>query len=231
MNFIFDLYGTLIDIWTDEENPELWEYVSSLLGDGEENGESVRREYLTLCKGAKRDDSHEIDLLSIFIKMLKRRGVDISVASSLAEEFRRMSMVRLSVFNGAIDVLSAIKEAGCGVYLLSNAQSCFTITELKLTGLYQMFDDILISSDVGVKKPYKEIFNIAFEKFGVNADNSIYVGNDLRDDVLGATGVGMKTVYIETAQSGRYDNDMPKPTYIVNDHREMRDLLLSLAKA
>ena len=231
MNYIFDLYGTLIDIWTDEENPELWEYVSSLLGDGEEKAASVRREYISLCKQAKMGESHEIDLLAVFIKMLENREVDTSVAVSLAEEFRRASMVRLSVFDGAIDMLASLKAAGCGVYLLSNAQSCFTIGELKSTGLYGLFDGIVISSDVGVKKPYEEIFHIAFERFGVNAGNSIYVGNDLRDDVLGATKVGMKTVYIETLQSGKYDVDLPNPTHVVKDHREMKDLLLSIAKA
>ena len=44
MNFIFDLYGTLIDIWTDESREELWEGMALLLGDGEENGASVREE-------------------------------------------------------------------------------------------------------------------------------------------------------------------------------------------
>ena len=41
MNFIFDLYGTLIDIWTDESREELWEGMALLLGDGEENAASV----------------------------------------------------------------------------------------------------------------------------------------------------------------------------------------------
>ncbi|MBR5774174.1 MAG: phosphoribosylformylglycinamidine synthase subunit PurQ, partial [Clostridia bacterium] len=47
------------------------------------------------------------------------------------------------------------------VYLLSNAQSCFTINELKECGLYDLFDGIIISSDVGRKKPYGEIFDIS----------------------------------------------------------------------
>ena len=54
MNFVFDLYGTLIDVWTDEEREELWEGVASLIGDGEDKGAAVRREYLTLCHQAKR---------------------------------------------------------------------------------------------------------------------------------------------------------------------------------
>lgn len=51
-NYIFDLYGTLIDIHTDEEMPQLWEFMSGYL---EENfgthisPGNLRREYLRIC--------------------------------------------------------------------------------------------------------------------------------------------------------------------------------------
>ncbi len=229
MNYIFDLYGTLVDVWTDESKPELWEGVALLLGDGEENGDRVRAEYLSLCKEAKRGEYHEIDLLSVFEKMLSNREVDTSVAPSLASEFRRLSMVSLSRFDGAKEMLEELRRVGT-VYLVSNAQSCFTIDELKATELYDCFDGIIISSDVGVKKPSTEIFDIAFRQFGISPENSVYVGNDMRDDVLGATGAGMRTVYIETRQSGSYpDLELKEPTFVVKNHQEMRELLLSLA--
>lgn len=228
MNFVFDLYGTLINIWTDEEKEELWEGVASLLGDGEERAASVRREYLALCKAAKQGEDHEIDLLSVFEQLLSNRGVDTSVASSLASEFRRLSMVNLERFNGAKEMLEELKKAGGRVYLLSNAQSCFTIDELKITDLYNCFDGIVISSDIGVKKPSVRAFEIALKQFEIKAQDSIYIGNDLRDDVLGASRAGLKTVYIKTIQSGSYpDLDLPTPDYTVKDHGEMKELLLS----
>lgn len=229
MNFIFDLYGTLVDIWTDEEKTELWEGVASLLGDGEENADAVREEYLSLCAAAHRGGYHEIDLLGVFEKMLSVRHVDTSVAPSLASEFRRLSMVRIAPFEGAANMLRELRAAGAGVYLLSNAQSCFTLDELSLTGLSDLFDGIAISSDLGVKKPSPEAFRLAFERFGIGGEENVYVGNDLRDDVLGASSVGLKTVYIKTEQSGSYPElSLPEPTYTVSTHREMRSLLLSL---
>ena len=231
MNFIFDLYGTLIDIWTDENQEELWDGISLLLGDGEDKGQTVREEYLALCRDAYKGEGHELDLLSVFEKMLEKRNVDISVAASLAFEFRRLSMVRLKTFDGVENMLKELKKQG-RVYLVSNAQSCFTIDELKTTGLYDLFDGILISSDVGVKKPFPDIFRLAFEKFGITPEESIYIGNDMRDDILGASRVGMKTMYIETPQSGSYpDLDLPEPTYTVKNHLEMKMLLLSLDKS
>lgn len=228
MNYVFDLYGTLIDIWTDESRPELWEGVASLLGDGEERAEAVRGEYMALCREAKMGEWHEINLLSVFETMLSRRGVSTSVAPDLAYEFRRMSMVYIRPFRGVKTMLRELRHVG-KVYLLSNAQSCFTLNELKECGLYDLFDGIIISSDVGRKKPYGEIFDIAFDRFGITAENSIYIGNDMRDDILGASSKGMRTLYIETAQSGSYpDLEIPAPTYTVKNHREMKAVLLSL---
>ena len=231
MNFIFDLYGTLIDIWTDENRPQLWRGVASFLGEGEDGADRVREEYLALCGGLKKSPDHEIDLLCVFREMLSVRGLDTGRAQALASEFRRLSMVRLKRFHGVKSMLIGLKKQGGGVYLLSNAQSCFTIDELKATGLYRLFDGILISSDVGIKKPSSKVFELAFERFGISGNGCVYVGNDLHDDVLGATGVGIRTVYIETAQSGSYEGlDLPKPTYTVKSHREMKALLDKILK-
>ncbi len=229
MNFVFDLYGTLIDIWTDEEQPELWEGVALLIGDGEDRAEQVREEYLALCRRAHRGGYHELDLLRVFERMLENRGVDISVAPSLAAEFRRLSIARLRCFRGVKTMLRELRAKGGGVYLLSNAQSCFTLDELRSLGLYDLFDGIVISSDIGVKKPSPEAFAIAFERLGITAENSVYIGNDMRDDILGASSVGMRTVYIQTEQSGSYPElDIPSPTFTVRSHGEMKELLLSL---
>lgn len=229
MNFIFDLYGTLIDIWTDESRVELWEGVALLLGDGEERWESVKAEYLSLCREAHKGGYHEINLLSVFERMLENRRVDTSVAPSLASEFRRLSMVRIGCFRGVKTMLRQLKRAGGGIYLLSNAQSCFTLDELRMCGIYDMFDGIVISSDIGVKKPSCDAFDIAFKTFGISRENSIYVGNDMRDDILGASGAGLRTLYIHTLQSGSYPElDIPSPTYTVKNHSEMKRVLLSL---
>ncbi len=226
MNYIFDLYGTLIDIWTDESRAELWSGVADFLGESDPG--AVKAEYLELCRAAHRGGLHEIDLLFVFETMLITRDMDKGRAGELARLFRRLSMVYIKVFHGVKSMLKALRRQG-SVYLLSNAQSCFTVDELRDTGLYDFFDGIVISSDVGVKKPSQEIFEIAFEKFGIEREESVYVGNDLRDDVLGAMGFGIPTVYIKTAQSGEYPElDIPSPTYVVKNHREMKKLIMSL---
>ena len=230
MNFLFDLYGTLADIKTDEEMQSLWYGFAWLLG--ESDIQKVRDEYLSICKRYADERAHkfvEFDLLRVFEEMVENRGANKEKAKILAREFRLLSRQKLRLFPCVVEILKGLKERGAGVYLVSNAQACFTKDELDELGITPLFDGILISSDAGVKKPNPEIFEIAFQKFNLNKDECFYVGNDLHDDVLGAKGVGLKTVYIETEQSGKYPNLDITPNYEVNTHEEMKELLYNLA--
>ncbi len=231
MNFLFDLYGTLADIKTDEGKDSLWSEYAVLLAESE--GKRVRDEYLAICKEYSDARTHkfvEFDLLLVFERMLQSRGMDKSIAPEIARKFRLASREKLRLFPYVKDILKGLKERGAGVYLVSNAQACFTVDELNELGISSLFDGILISSDAGVKKPDTKIFDIAFDKFSICKNECVYVGNDLHDDVLGASGAGLKTVYIETEQSGKYPSLQITPDYVVNTHFEMKELLFELAE-
>lgn len=231
MNFLFDLYGTLLDIKTDEGCLELWKAVAALLGDPQEDYLKIKTEYQAHCNmlaSIHGDQYAEINLLRVFEAMLAGRNQDTAGAPALARSFRLASREKLRPFPNVKEMLTELRENGAGVYLVSNAQACFTLDELEECGLTELFDGILISSEAGVKKPSEKIFEMAFEGFGIEREDCVYVGNDLRDDVLGAHNAGLKCVYIETEQSGTYDFDLPAPDYVVSSHREMKELLLSM---
>ncbi len=231
MNFLFDLYGTLADVWTDEEKPSLWEGVARILG--EEDGALIKNEYHAICKRLSDERAHnfaEFDLLRVFEEMLEKRGMDRENAQALAREFRLLSREELTLFPCVKEMLAGLKERGAGVYLVSNAQACFTRDELDELGLASCFDGIIISSGVGTKKPDLEIFYIAIKGWGIKGQENYYVGNDMHDDVLGAFVAGLKTVYIETRQSGSYPDIEVLPDHVVSTHEEMKDLLWELAE-
>ena len=230
MNFVFDLYGTLIDIWTDEGRPEVWRGLAGSLRGCRRRYLWAKEAYARLCKEASLGEWREFDLLRVFERMLTEEGHDPTLASEIAKEFRENSMVRLGLFQGVKELLMGLRQRGAGVFLLSNAQSCFTRYELDKLGLTPLFDDIIISSETTYKKPSGEIFKIAFEKFGISPADSVYVGNDMRDDVLGAHGAGMRTAYIETVQSGKYNMELPKPDFVAQDHKHLTDILFRLAE-
>src|SRR5262249_22018219 len=62
-------------------------------------------------------------------------------------------------------------------------------------GLARFFKSIVISGEVGVKKPDPGIFRIALEQTGLQADEVVYVG-DTQEDVDGAKAAGIRPILI-----------------------------------
>jgi HAD superfamily hydrolase (TIGR01509 family) len=61
-------------------------------------------------------------------------------------------------------------------------------------GLAGGIDVMVLSEEVGVRKPDAEIFRIACRQLGVEPREAMYVGDNLETDVRGAAGAGMTTV-------------------------------------
>lgn len=230
-NFLFDLYGTLIDIRTDEESGGFWEKIAC--GIGASDPMALRSGYRQLCLAAHESlpEGGEFDLVAIFRELLFRFAKkDCAFRAdifSFARFFRETSLLKLRLFDGAKELLCGTHVRGGGVYLLSNAQACFTRRELEITGISRDFDGILLSSEAGWRKPSPRFFQAAFAQFSLDPKDCIYVGNDKRDDVGGAHAAGLPCVYIATEQSGIYEN-APVPDYTAPNHRALAELLFTL---
>lgn len=232
--YIFDLYGTLVDIRTDEEMPYLWKKMSEIytsMGafyEPEELHDEMRRleeaqvKVLKqkLAKCVKKEDQAEIlaepDLTEVFAKLYEQKGCAVTeeTARLTAITFRAISRLRLEVYAGVKETLARLRSEGKKLYLLSNAQRDFTCPELEMTGLTGCFDGILISSVEGVKKPSRLFFDRLLERYGLDAKKCLMVGNDEQSDIGGAIRVGMDSLYIHTDISPEIKADS-KATYCV----------------
>lgn len=63
-------------------------------------------------------------------------------------------------------------------------------------GLMSFFSTVIVSGDVGVKKPDPQIFSLALEQSGLSAAEVIHVG-DSSEDVLGAQAAGIVPIMID----------------------------------
>lgn len=208
---IFDLYGTLVDIHTEERLPRLWERLSAwYAGQGadyepDELQEMYFRTVREMEQGAPlRDDAHEahpeIKLEEVFLRLFQAK--DVNAAPELAvrtgELFRRESLIYIRLYDGAIELLKAIRAEGRRVWLLSNAQRIFTMYELRSLGLEEYFDGIYLSSDYGCKKPDRRFFEILLTERGIRPESAVMIGNDGVCDIAGARALGLSTVYIRS---------------------------------
>lgn len=210
-NYIFDLYGTLVDIRTDEGKEEVWEKLALFYGyyDAHYTAEKLKQRYAELVSAGeknmqKKDDAHEahpeIKLEQVFKALFEEKGIqaDMTLAVHAGQFFRILSTEYVKLYDGTLEMLAALKEAGKKVYLLSNAQRIFTEYELHTLGIARYFDDIFISSECGVKKPDSRFFNMLIEKHNIDTAKSIMIGNDGKSDIEGARKVGLSTFYIHS---------------------------------
>jgi len=91
---------------------------------------------------------------------------------------------------------------------------------------------VVVSTDVGYRKPDEGIFRIALEKLGLRAGEVVMVGNRPSTDILGGNKLGMKTVLIRW--SNRYPEkatcELEQPTYIIHSLREFLPIIQELSQ-
>ena len=222
--YVFDLYGTLADIWTDEESPRLWAAFSwdLRLRGAQWAPKELKEAWRRLCaeslaekeaalKRKGLEGPGEADIHQVFRRLGALRGVRMSQRETddLARHFRALSLRRLRLYPGAKELLAALRAAGKRVILLTNAQSAFTVPELRCLGIGELFDHILISSDFGAKKPSPAFF-ASLSDCGVEADRAVMIGNDDESDCRGAARFGMDSLYLQTAQSPPLSGPLPE---------------------
>jgi putative hydrolase of the HAD superfamily len=66
--------------------------------------------------------------------------------------------------------------------------------DIERAGLTGLLDTIVISSEVGMRKPDPGIFRLALDQLGVEPHDAMFVGDRLETDVQGAANLGMTTV-------------------------------------
>lgn len=189
----FDLYGTLVDIHTDEENPRFWNQLARKTKKYKEYSPlNLKKNYHLICTKLQKE-KEEIELLDVFKALYE---VEKEEALKIALIFRKYSTEYIRLYPGVKSLLKDLKQNDFDVYLLSNAQESFTMPELKKLGIKQYFKGIAISSMFGVKKPNIEFFRQACETFKVQ--KAVMIGNDYDCDIAPAKSLGWETIFIES---------------------------------
>jgi putative hydrolase of the HAD superfamily len=121
------------------------------------------------------------------------------LACSMASEIhRRMKDHHLvdTVLPGVFETLAALRAAGFKLGVVSNRTKPYT-EQLARLGLDVYFDCVLAAGDVSAWKPEPEIFFHALQRMGVQAEETIYVGDNYYADVVGAQRAGIRPVLLD----------------------------------
>jgi len=106
---------------------------------------------------------------------------------------------RFALYDDVLPALAALKSRGVVMGIISNIDQDIRPVCSEL-GLDPYVTHVVTSKDVRSEKPHPLMFLAALDRAGVEAEESVYVGDQYSCDVVGARGVGMRPVLVD-----RYD--------------------------
>lgn len=194
---LFDWGGTLMqDEWSDEIALEGHAAgIAALSGEGLPTAEELT---LHLTESFPITGEDEIDIAAVMHSSFAHYGLDLT-DDDLRLFLRSAHDVWASYYSLAASthaLLEALRNRGLRLGLVSNTASPEWLLRpvLERQGLVERVDAIVLSSEVGKRKPHPEMFERALAELDVPPEEALFVGDRLDADVLGASRVGMRTV-------------------------------------
>lgn len=115
------------------------------------------------------------------------------IARRVYDEFGRPE--RWRPYPDVVSTVTALRSKGVATGIVSNWDTRLS-SLVRGLGLSHLFDVVVSSAEVGLRKPDPRIFLLACERLGVRPDQAAHVGDHHYADVLGAQAVGMTPVLI-----------------------------------
>ncbi len=158
-----------------------------------------------------------------FEDTLRKIGIeDERLAGTLASRYLELSPRQQKLIPGSMEVLDYLRERGYGLHLITNGFVEVQRIKIANSGLAPYFDEVIISEEVGVQKPMREVFDLLLDRLGITADQALMVGDNLETDVEGARRAGIDQVWFnpERERSGKH-----RPTFTIKQLEELKRLL------
>ena len=177
----WDTYRTVMRAWvSDAYNPNAGRNPIHSLERGE-------------CSGAE------------FEQILAARLLRVDGAAVAAEGLLRRMFAASVPVPGMYDTIRTLRAAGFSTALLSNSWGCDEYPRADFPGL---FDTVVLSGEVGMRKPEKEIFFHAAATLGLAPAECVFI-DDMEANVAAAQACGMTGVlHTETATTASVLQDL-----------------------
>ena len=110
--------------------------------------------------------------------------------------YHNVKFALLRLYPETMSTLIHLKAQGYQLGVISNGLTIKQYEKLVRLGLHHFFDAVITSQEAEVEKPDNAIFELAMNTMNCEAENSVMIGNNFNDDILGAINTGMSAVYL-----------------------------------
>ncbi len=161
---------------------------------------------MTIARGSAKTESDarelaDVTMLSPEWKLLDRGTITFEEAKAvwkvrcpgLSAEIDDMTdnwHLRMQAIEPMCELARELKSAGLRLFVLSNYSTRFWESR-KMFGVFDLMDGFIVSSELALMKPEREIFEALYSKYGLNPRESFFI-DDREDNVLGAEAANMR---------------------------------------
>ena len=146
---------------------------------------------------------------------------DAALAEAFSDDFFSVIPTKSRLMPHAYEVLEYL-AGKYNLYILSNGFQELQCHKMRSAGIDRFFKKIVLSDDIGVLKPWPEIFHFALSATQSEVRDSLMIGDSWENDVAGAKGVGMHQVFYNV--TGK--EELPfQPTYHISNLKELMQIL------
>ncbi len=157
---------------------------------------NLGKETLQLVRSGSLEIEYESEYR--FKKMLEFLGLSVNEdeLSSLLVSYDAEFSKQCRTMPGASEILASIRESGIKTAVITNGPRKTQIRTVERLKLNHLIDFMITPEDAGVLKPDPRIFIRATDLANVLPENSVMVGDSWANDILGASSIGMKPVWL-----------------------------------
>ncbi|HZU12799.1 MAG TPA: HAD family hydrolase [Chloroflexota bacterium] len=145
-----------------------------------------------------RNSLDEVDVVELFADAYRSLGIDLEPddVRRLAEREHRAYVSEMRVREETLEVLRELGNRNYRLGLVSNAHFLPNLMrqDIERFDIAPYIDAAVFSSEIGVRKPHRRIFEHVLVRLGVPSSEAVFVGDRLRDDIGGAHAIGMRAV-------------------------------------
>lgn len=134
----------------------------------------------------------------------------------------------MAVFNALRNDVELFPEVRPALNALRRHYCVIAVTNgnanLDMIGIRDLFHEVISAASAGSAKPGREIFDVAVQRGGARAEQTLHVGDHPEADVVGASNAGLKSAWVNR-EGVAWPDHLQRPDAIVKDVGELLSLL------
>lgn len=157
-----------------------------------------------------------------FYYPLQTVGVsDRELSKRFSEDFFTIVPTKQKLMPYAKEILEYLRPK-YNLYIISNGFRELQSKKMQASGINQYFKRVILSEDIGIMKPYPEIFHFALSATQSELRESIMIGDNWKADITGAKGVGMDQIFYNVEKQKEL---LLNSTHVITHLSELEKLL------